>query len=172
MGVAEGEAERLGEQGPVAEAAPFGDVDDVEGLGSGAQPLQQGPGGCADPEERGDSVGAGRQRLEVDAEAGVEGARFGHPVGVGGVAVDVGDDHVVAPSGEHAGHVVVGGADAAVLDRAEDVRGGDADALRRRRPTLRLVQVRVELRKRSRRRPGCVGRENLRVGHRLPCCEV
>ena len=121
--VAEGEAERLGEQRAVAQPVPVGDVDDVEGLLAGAQPAEQRPAGRGDSRQRGLRARAGHDGLEGDAVARVEGAGRLHLRGVGGVVVDVGDGDLVAPGRELPRQVMIGGADAAVPDRARGCRG-------------------------------------------------
>ena len=74
--------------------------------------------------------GTGFDRLESDAEAGVEGPGLRHEIRLERVVVDVGDDHFVAARRQDPRQVVIRRADAAVADRAENVRRCDADAFR------------------------------------------
>ena len=146
VGRTKGETGRLGEQRTVAEPAPFRNVHDVEGPFADTHPLVESPGGRGHRGDRSPRNAAGDDGFEGDAEVRVEGAPLLHELRVGGIAVDVGDDDRMALLREGTGHVAVSGADPPVLDRAGDVRGGDADALRLAAPTppCGLVEVAVE----------------------------
>ena len=149
----EGETLGLGEQRAVPEPPPLGDVHDVERLLTRLQPVEQRPGRRRDPRQRhlvGRSMG--NDGLEGNPETGVERTGLLHEPHIRSIAVDEGDDHVMALLREEPRRVVVSGTDAPVLDRAEYIRGGDAYSFLRAGPVV--AQVRVQGRISTRRAIG------------------
>ena len=135
----------LGEQRAVPEPAPLGDVHDVEGPFRRSQPVEQRPGRCRHPCQRGLVGRTGNDGLEGDPETRIERAGLLHEPHIRGVAVDEGDHHVMALLREEPRHVVVSGANAPVLDRTKYVRCGNADSLHYVGPdTTAFAEVRVE----------------------------